>query len=259
MILQADFSGDSLITAAAVREQLERVLASVAFTRAGRMSRFLRFIVGETLKGKGSQLKEYRIGVEVFDRKDSYDPRIDPVVRSEARRLRSKLMEYYEEEGRKDAVRIYLAKGSYAAVFGTTAGGTAHIDATPLISRPTPAESGAIAVLPFLNLSPHPENEYFSDGLTEELIHALGKFTGLRVVARTSVFQYKGKAYDVRQIGEQLHVQMVLEGSVRKHRERLRITVHLISAIDGYHIWSDSYDRRMTDPFTAQRELSWAI
>src|SRR5262245_8199535 len=184
MILQADFSGDSLITAAAVREQLERVLASVAFTRAGRMSRFLQFVVDETLKGKGSQLKEYRIGVEVFDRKDSYDPRIDPVVRSEARRLRSKLLEYYEEEGRTDPVRIYLAKGSYAAVFETAAGGAAKVEATPLTSRPISADPRSIAVLPFLSLSPHPENEYFSDGLTEELIHALGKFTGLRVVAR---------------------------------------------------------------------------
>jgi adenylate cyclase len=256
---QADFSGESLLTAGAVRMHLERVLTSVTFTRAGRMSRFLRFIVEETLQGKGSQLKEYRIGVDVFDRNASYDPRIDPVVRSEARRLRSKLLEYYAEEGGKDKVRIHLAKGRYAAVFEAPGSGTADVEAAPLATTPASADLRSIAVLPFMNLTPHPENEYFSDGLTEELIHALGKLRGLRVVARTSVFQYKGKAYDVRQIGEQLHVRMVLEGSVRRFGERMRITTHLIDATDGYHVWSDSYDRSTVDSFTAQQELSSEI
>ena len=102
---------------AAVRGQLEKILASEAFARADRMSRFLRFVVQETLKGKGAQLKEYLIGIEVFDRESSYDPRTDPVVRGEARRLRTKLMEYYENEGKDDLVRIHLPKGSYAVVF----------------------------------------------------------------------------------------------------------------------------------------------
>src|SRR4030095_1222453 len=107
--LQAGFSREtSVVNPAAVRGQLEKVLLSAAFARAERMSRFLRFIVEETLQGRGCQLKEYLIGVEGFDRQESYDPRTDPVVRGEARRLRSKLMEYYEQEGRKDQIRIHL-------------------------------------------------------------------------------------------------------------------------------------------------------
>jgi TolB-like protein len=258
--LQAGFSRESsVLNPAAARCQLEKVLASAAFTRADRMSRFLRFIVEETLQGRGAQLKEYLIGLEVFDRKDSYDPRTDPVVRGEARRLRSKLMEYYEEEGRKDPVRIHLPKGNYAAVFEASAAGTADVEAMPLATGPGPAGSRSIAVLPFLNLSPNPENEYFSDGLTEEIIHALGKVTGMSVVARTSVFRYKGKAYDIRKIGEELRVPTILEGSVRKSGERLRITSQLVNATDGYCLWSKTYDRSMVDALAIQEELSSAI
>ena len=221
---KASFGGEGAEpNAAAIRGQLEKILASEAFARAERMSRFLRFIVHETLSGKGAQLKEYLIGVEVFDRDKSYDPRTDPVVRGEARRLRTKLMEYYEREGKGDAVRIHLPKGSYAVVFQSSSD-VGPADQTPISVKSTPAGAKSIAVLPFLNLSPNPENEYFSDGLTEEIIHALGRVSGMSVVARTSVFQYKGRAYDVRQIGEQLCVQTVLEGSVRSSGERLRVT-----------------------------------
>src|SRR5688572_3573728 len=242
---------------AAVRGQLEKILASEVFGRADRMSRFLRFIVQETLKGNGAQLKEYLIGVEVFDRESSYDPRTDPVVRGEARRLRTKLMEYYEHEGKDDLVRIQLPKGSYSVVF--QASSAIPTEQTPISGKAAPAGAKSIAVLPFLNLSPRPENEYFSDGLTEEIIHALGKVNGMSVVARTSVFQYKGRAYDIRQIGEQLRVQTVLEGSVRSSGERLRVTAQLVNASDGYHLWSETYDRNMVDLFAIQEELSGAI
>jgi TolB-like protein/tetratricopeptide (TPR) repeat protein len=242
----------------AIRGQLEKILASESFARAERMSRFLRFVVHETLNGKGTQLKEYLIGVEVFDRDKSYDPRTDPVVRGEARRLRTKLMEYYEREGKDDPVRIQLPKGSYAAVFQSSSD-IGPADQSPTSVRSTPAGAKSIAVLPFLNLSPNPENEYFSDGLTEEIIHALGKVNGMSVVARTSVFQYKGRAYDIRQIGEQLRVQTVLEGSVRSSGERLRVTAQLVNASDGYRLWSETYDRSMVDLFAIQEELSGAI
>jgi adenylate cyclase len=257
--LKAD-SGDGLARTSPleVLGQLEKILTSEAFARADRMSRFLRFVVQETLKGRGAQLKEYSIGIEVFDRESSYDPRTDPVVRGEARRLRAKLMEYYEREGKDDLVRIHLPKGSYSVVFQASSTIT-PTEPTPISVKSAPAGAKSIAVLPFLNLSPNPENEYFSDGLTEEIIHALGKVSGMSVVARTSVFQYKGRAYDIRQIGEQLRAQTVLEGSVRTSGERLRVTAQLVNAGDGYHLWSETYDRNMVDLFAIQEELSGAI
>ena len=123
-----------------------------------------------------------------------------------------------------------------------------------------PAESEAsIAVLPFANLSGDKDNEYFSDGLAEEILNALTKLHGLKVAARTSAFAFKGRNEDIRLIGETLHVTHVLEGSVRKAGSRLRITAQLISIADGCHVWSERYDREMTDIFAIQDEISQAI
>ena len=117
----------------------------------------------------------------------------------------------------------------------------------------------SIAVLPFVNMSTDPENEYFSDGLAEELINALSKLEGLHVVARTSAFRFRGKDLDMREIGKQLNVSTVLEGSVRKAGNKLRITAQLINVADGYHLWSERYDRELEDVFAIQDEISMAI
>jgi eukaryotic-like serine/threonine-protein kinase len=122
-----------------------------------------------------------------------------------------------------------------------------------------PARVPALAVLPFVNMSRDPENEYFSDGLTEELIGAFTKIPGLRVASRTSAFAFKGKGLDVREIGERLNVTVVLDGSVRRSGERLRLSAQLIGTGDGYHIWSETYDRHLADIFEIQDELSRAI
>lgn len=119
--------------------------------------------------------------------------------------------------------------------------------------------SNAIAVLPFVNLSADPENEYFSDGITEELIGALAGVEGLRVAARTSVFAYKGRSEDVREIGRHLGVGTLLEGSVRKYGNRFRISTQLVEASDGYQLWSETYDREVGDIFATQQEISRAI
>ena len=129
------------------------------------------------------------------------------------------------------------------------------------LSRPESSSesSPSIAVLSFVNMSADPENEYFCDGLAEELINALTKIERLRVVARTSAFSFKGKDMDVREIGQKLKVGAVLEGSVRKVGNRLRITAQLIKVSDGYHLWSERYDRQMEDIFDIQDEISLAI
>ena len=117
----------------------------------------------------------------------------------------------------------------------------------------------SIAVLPFVNRSTDPENEYFSDGITEEIINALTRVEGLKVIARTSSFAFKGKSMDVREIGKQLGVRTILEGSVRKSQRRLRITAQLINVGDGMHLWSQNFDRELADIFTLQDEVSLLI
>ncbi len=116
-----------------------------------------------------------------------------------------------------------------------------------------------LAVLPFVNMSADPENEYFSDGITEELLNALTRVDGLQVTSRTSAFAFKGRNHDIRDIAIQLNVDKVLEGSVRKAGNRVRITAQLINANDGYHIWSENYDRDLTDIFEVQDEISAII
>jgi len=124
---------------------------------------------------------------------------------------------------------------------------------------PAPRPSQSIAVMPFVNMSADSEQEYFCDGLTEELINALSRIKDLRVVARTSVFSFKGGGYDVRNVGRKLNVKTVLEGSVRKSGESMRVTAQLINVMDGYHLWSERYDREVKDVFKIQDEISLAI
>ena len=114
-------------------------------------------------------------------------------------------------------------------------------------------------MLPFVNISNDPDNEYFCDGLAEELLNALSKIEALHVAARTSSFSFKGKETDIREIGQKLNVGAVLEGSVRKSGNRLRIMAQLVNVSDGYHLWSERYDRQMEDIFDIQDEISLAI
>ena len=121
------------------------------------------------------------------------------------------------------------------------------------------ATTKSIAVLPFVNMSADPENEYFTDGIAEEIINALTKIQALRVASRTSSFAFKGKNQDIRKVGEQLNVTTVLEGSVRKAGTRLRVTAQLVNVTDGYHLWSERYDRELQDVFAIQDEIAGNI
>lgn len=133
--------------------------------------------------------------------------------------------------------------------------------AEALVSKEIAADTSgrSIAVLAFANMSDDPETEYFSDGMSEEIINVLAQIPDLRVAARTSAFSFKGKNVDLRSIGDQLSVATVLEGSVRRAGNRLRITAQLINVSDGYHLWSERYDREMTDVFAIQDEIARAI
>jgi serine/threonine-protein kinase len=215
------------------------------------MRRFLRFTVEHCIDGRGEELKEYLIGVEVFDRRASYDPRLDPIVRVEARRLRSKLKQYYEGDGHDDDIVIELPKGSYVPAFRERR--------TPQQrARPEP-QSNAIAVLPFGNLGGVADGDYFADGLTEELIHGLTRVPGLRVVAWNSAAQLRDRQHDLAAIGERLKVGAAVTGSVRRAGERLRVGVQLIEMASGVYLWSESYDRELRDVFALQDEIARAI
>src|SRR6266550_4416083 len=117
----------------------------------------------------------------------------------------------------------------------------------------------SIAVLPFINMSNDPEQEYFSDGMAEEILNSLSHLKDLKVAGRTSSFQFKGKNVDLREVGEKLGVATVLEGSIRKQGSKLRITAQLINVEDGFHLWSEKYDRTMDDIFAIQDEIALAI
>jgi serine/threonine-protein kinase len=152
-----------------------------------------------------------------------------------------------------------LPKVGYAFVAAVEADDSGSGPLAVLQGLPRQSPASAIAVLPFANLSADPENEYFCDGLSEELINGLTKVPELRVVAHSSSFSFKGRDIDAREIGRQLGVGSILEGSVRKDSGRLRISAQLIDTADGYHRWGEQYDRRMEDVFAVQDEISRAV
>jgi serine/threonine-protein kinase len=126
-------------------------------------------------------------------------------------------------------------------------------------SLPPQKHTPSIAVLPFVDMSPEKDQDYFAEGIAEELIHALSRIQGLHVVSRTSAFAFKGKQQDIREIGQKLNVKTILEGSIRKAGSQLRITAQLINIEDGYHLWSERFDRNAADVFAIQDEISLAI
>lgn len=157
-------------------------------------------------------------------------------------------MGYFELKNVKQPVRVFAISNEGIVV-----------PSRESVRGKTKQTGNRLAVLPFVNMSADPENEYFSDGITEELLNALTRVDGLQVTSRTSAFAFKGKNHDIRDIAIQLNVDKVLEGSVRKSGNRVRITAQLINATDGYHIWSENYDRNLTDIFEVQDEISGMI
>ena len=146
---------------------------------------------------------------------------------------------------------------SFVQRYGTS-DSAAPIEPTPAVAVATSGEI-SIAVLPFTNMSADPDQEYFSDGISEEILNGLAKLKTLKVVGRTSSFAFKGRNEDLREIGSSLGVQHVVEGSVRKSGNTLRITAQLIKVSDGFHLWSETYDRELEDIFAIQDDISRAI
>lgn len=157
----------------------------------------------------------------------------------------------------KEPVRIYEVINASAAA--SAAAISPENSLAELKEKTIIQEENSIAVLPFANMSSDPEQEYFSDGISEEIINMLAQVPNLKVAGRTSAFSFKGKNQDLRSVGTQLNVNHILEGSVRKSGNKLRITAQLIKVSDGYHLWSEKYDRELEDIFDIQDEIALAI
>jgi len=229
---------------AAVRQQLDRILNSPTFQQVDRLKRFLTFITTEALVGRSDQLKEYVIGVQVFGKEESFDPRTDPIVRVQARRLRARLVSYYRDAGQNDDVVIELPKGGYAPVFKRRLGGGLAAPRSlgaALVSRNT------VSVLPFADHSARGNLDYFCRGLRQEIIDSLAKLPTLRVLAWDDAAP---KASDAA---------MIVAGSVRSSADAVRVSVQLIDGVSGCYLWSESLNGTVTDPLTTQDTAARAV
>jgi len=271
----------------AVRDQLQRLLASPAFADAPRLRSLLAFLVEQTICGHADEIKESVIAVEVFGRAPDFDPRADSVVRVQVRNLRAKLRAYYDQDGRNDPVRFDLPSGSYVPLFEASPPPATAAPDVPaarlnwrrparvaailavaiaigavIISRtglPWPAARRSVAVLPFLNLTGDTGKDYFVDGFVDELTTSLAQAKGLKVVARSSAFQFRGKSPDVRVAGHQLGVAAILEGSVSSAGGTVRVSAQLINVQDGFHVWSHTYAGPAEDVFTIRDQIAKAV
>jgi TolB-like protein/Flp pilus assembly protein TadD len=238
-------AGAPLSNDAPFAEQLARILASPTFQQGDRLKRFLSFIVLEAIAGRRNELKEYVIGVQVFGKEGTFDPRTDPIVRVQARRLRAKLVGYYREEGRADELIIELPKGGYAPVFKRR-------DTPVLVKRSIGAaliSRNTVAVAPFADHSADRDLEYFCRGIREEIVHRLARFPALRILASD----------EPRATAAKTEAAMIIGGSVRRSGERLRVTAQLIDGATGCYLWSESVDSPIADLFAVQERVADAI
>ncbi|HLY19290.1 MAG TPA: tetratricopeptide repeat protein [Bryobacteraceae bacterium] len=258
---------------------LTKLLGSPHFSNARRLREFLRFVVSKAAAGETARISEHLIAMEVYGRDADYDPAVDSIVRVEANRLRAKLRDYYEAEGRDDPVRLRLPADSYVPVLESAPPGTAAAPQrrTPLRLTlavtlaavttmaalvPFGKRGGdarrAIAVLPFANTGGLSGKDYFSDGLTDQISGQIGRSGKLRVAARPSAEKFKD-GDDIGRIGERLHVDLVLEGIVHFAGDRIGVATRLYNSHTGSQIWSRDFDRPASEVLVLQDEISSAV
>jgi TolB-like protein len=227
----------------AIREQLSRMLQSPVFVRSVRLSRFLRFIVENVIDGGQNVLKEYVIGLEVYDRGPSYNPSQDSIVRTEARRLRGKLKEYYETQGKNDPICICMSPGSYIPVLRYREVHMGSQSAPDINDRlPTPNESAiTIAILPFHDLSGTSLSAAYARGIPDELAFKLMQTGGCRVISPASMAHFCANDHDVATAMSKAGAQIAYEGSVRGNGNHIRVT-GTIADSTGILLWTKRFD-----------------
>lgn len=248
-----------------VREELDRVCADKLFKDTTRMKRFLRYVVEETLDGRGDRLKGYVIGVEVFDRPDDFDPQADTIVRVQAGQLRRRLDLYYADPGRSSLVRILVPKGRYAPTFELRQNPQPDetVDPISILSEETnrsndPRPSLAVMTLDDLSSQALEGGDYFAEGLSAEIVNALVQFRSLRIVTLTPTVSTTSVQKSVRDIGRECNADFILSGSVRRDGEVFRVTVSLIRCETSEHIFSRVFDREYKPGslFVLQEEIA---
>lgn len=230
---QVPVGNDGGVPVSAVRAQLTRILQSPGFARAPRLRRFLFYAVDEALAGRVEKLREYTLGVDVFDRGEGFDPTLDPIVRVDARRLRKVIARYYLGDGAGDPVEIGLPTGSYLPVFRLRGGA----------GRPKDRPKVRLAVARFAAAAGDEAMLGFAEGLTDELLLALDGRAEFQVIAGQ---RSAGDGADLATLASQLGANMVLSGKVRREGETVRVRATLSTA-DGAQVWADRYDARLDD------------
>jgi TolB-like protein/Flp pilus assembly protein TadD len=277
---RTDTSSYGVVDDAAARGSLAKILASPEFANSSRLQQLLAYVVEQKLAGNES-IKETELAIEVFRRQSSFDRTGDSVVRVAASNLRSRLRDYYLQSGAEDPVTIELPKGSYVPVFHLRAvppgaarrwripaAWTLAALAAVLVASAaawwftlgrTAGSLSSIAVLPFLNLSGSADTEYLAEGFVDEVTTDLAQVDGLRVVARSSAFQFRGRSFDVRTAGRQLGVDTMLEGSLRTDGKKIRVNAQLVKVVDGFHIWSRVWEGDAATLVTIEGELAQSV
>jgi TolB-like protein len=280
--------------AEAIRAQLERTLASRGFVTAGRQSRLLRHIVERTLAGQADQLKEYSVGMEVFDRDEKYDPRIDSIVRVEAGRLRSRLDEYYATDGAGDAVRISLPRGAYVATFEPNVQGAKPAvtlnEAAPIAAEQPAARSSwalwalgaalvavvagmvmwlgepqaspgapSVAVLAFEQYSASEDDGAIAAQLTDNVTAELARLGTVGVVSHTSAMQFAGERKPLREIAQALNAAFIVEGSVENVAGGIRVMARIVNATTDRKMWVQDFAGRPDDLRTLSKSIAAGV
>jgi TolB-like protein len=257
-----------------VRAELDRILASKGFATAGRLSKLLRYVVEKTLAGETDQLKEYAVGIEVFERDDKYDPRVDSIVRVEAGRLRTRLDEYYNAEGSASPIRIGLPRGGYTAVFTRTETPPAGVAAETVAAVQQPRRSRAaiplaaglltaigamvlwlggwnaqlqgdqrpaVAVLAFSANAAGDESDRLAARLTEAVTTELARLGTISVASHTSAMQFAGQRRSISEIGAALRSNFIVEASIDEDAGQLLVVARIVNAETDRKMWVADY------------------
>ena len=239
--------------------QVERILQSPDFHATPKQREFLRFVVQTTLGGSSDKIKGYTIALNVYQRAKEFDPRTDPIVRVEAGRLRRALDQYYSSTGRHDPIRIDIPKGGYVPSFDTQEKTNQHHPKSKMsILDDNTGGEPSIAVMPLANLSGDQGQDYFADGLTEELTVELSRYQEFRVIASQSTMRFKKQPYDLFSAARDLGVRFLLTGTVRKDSKYVKINFSLLDARVNATVWSHSYKRTLnpSELISLQEEIA---